>query len=94
MAKKKNQGFYVEHVTWTDAACGGTRWTSPDDAKSFASSDCIIQSVGMVIQDDKVAVTMAYSSDEDWGVAGLLRVPKVCILKRRRLGWVTVKKGA
>jgi len=72
------------HVTWRDScSLGGRVWQRGKEAEDMKPS--VVQSVGFLVAETPISLTLAPHVTDDGDVAGDMCIPKGCIIKRRRL---------
>lgn len=82
---QRDQGkkLNLEYVQWIDSSSMHYQiWRSLDQIEM---SETLIHTVGTVIDEDKKNIQLAMNFDETGNVSGDITIPKVSILKRKRL---------
>lgn len=68
-------------IEWNDATSTGN-WALPEDV---TNAPVLVESVGWKIKEDRLTITLAQSRAANGRVADTISIPKVCVVKRRRL---------
>lgn len=90
MSEKKIKR-HIEHIIWEDHSGGTMSWEDLDEVAKRNEGQYYIHTVGVVIAENKNAVTMVQSLACN-GMAGHhMTILKRCILKRKKLDYITEK---
>jgi hypothetical protein len=81
----------VLHILWEDVSCGRGGWQANDGFDEHLKQRFLVNSFGSVVYEDAKVLMLSMSTvpDEDGGVsltAETLRIPKVYIVRRTKLG--------
>lgn len=71
-------GYPVEWIDWIDSS-GYASWRETDE---FENPKLSIRSVGMIVAEDDVSVTLALNASELGSVSHATTIPKVAIVRR------------
>lgn len=70
----------IVHVKWEDSHVNNGAWADPSDVKAWPLT---IKTAGFLVAEDKKTITIASSVAKEGNWAGVIKIPKSCILKRK-----------
>lgn len=70
----------IVYVKWEDSHVNGGVWVQSSDVKAWINT---IKTVGFLVAEDKKTITIASSVAKEGDWAGVMKIPKSCVLERK-----------